>query len=369
MLRMLRTMISTVLTATRSRADLLVEIAALRQQIEVYRRQVRRPKIQRRDRMFWIWLQRHWRGWKRALVIVQPETVLRWHRVGYRAYWRWKSKGKPGRPRIRRQHIEFIRRISSDHPEWGEDRIALELKLKLGVEHSTSTIRKYMVDTATPPRTSTWKQFIESHADQILAIDFTTQILWDFSARYVFVVMALGTREVVHVAVTAAPTLAWVKQQVRHATPWGRTPRFLLHDNDGIFGQFGRRRTSDDGSPGRRYRCSLDAWLHGVLGIEGIPIPYGAPNANARLERFMGTLKRECLHHFIFAREAHLRRTATEFVRYYNEARPSQAINGVPKCGVGQGPSVAAVDAGNGPVQLVARPILGGLHHDYRLAA
>jgi putative transposase len=369
MLRALGILASTLHAATRPRAELLLEIAALRQQLDVYRRQVKRPKLQRHDRVFWIWLRRHWPRWKSALVIVKPDTVLKWHRRGYRAYWRWKSKRKPGRPTIPRQHIEFIRRISADHPEWGEDKIALELKLKLGVEHSTSTIRKYMVDAATPPRTSTWKQFIESHADQILAIDFTTQVLWNFAARYVFVVMALGTREVIHVAVTSNPTLAWVKQQLREATAWGRTPRFLLHDNDGIFGQFGRRRTWDDGRPGRRYRCALDAWLHGVLGIEGIPIPYGAPNASARLERFVGTLKRECLDHFVFVSEAHLQRTVAEFVCYYNEARPSQAINGIPKCGAGKGPTLAAVDPGDGPVRLVARPILGGLHHDYRLAA
>ena len=218
LLSILKTVLSTVLAAARPRAELLMEIAALRQQLDVYRRQGRRPVINRRDRMFWIWLQRRWRGWKRALVIVKPETVLRWHREGYRAYWRWRSKGKPGRPRIPRKHIEFIRRISSDHPEWGEDKIALELKL------------------------------------------------------------------------------------------------------------------------------------------------------NARLERFMGTLKRECLLHFIFVSEGHLRRTVAEYVTYYNEARPSQAIAGIPKCGVGQGPSVAAADLGDGPLRLVARPILGGLHHDYELA-
>ena len=174
-----------------------------------------------------------------------------------------------------------------------------------------------MVDSGTPTRTSTWKQFIESHADQILAIDFTTQFLWNFDTRYVFVVMALGTREIVQVAVTASPTLALVKQQIRDATAWGRTPRSVLHDNDGIFGQFGKRRVSEVGSPGRRYRCALDVWFHGVLGIEGIPIPYGAPNAAAHIERFMGTLRRECLRHFIFLSDEHMRNTLVEFVNYY----------------------------------------------------
>ena len=338
MLRLLYSVLSTVRSAARSRLDLLLEIAALREQLEIYRRQVRRPKLRRGDRLFWIWIRRHWPRWKDALVIVKPATVLRRHRAGYKAYWRWRSKGKPGRPRIPQRHIAFIRRISRDHPEWGEDRIALELKLKLGVEHSTSTIRRYMVDPVTPPRTSTWKQFIASHAHEMLAIDFTTQILWNYAVSYVFVVMALGTREVIHVAVTSNPTLDWVKQQLREATAWGETPRFLLHDNDAIFGQFRAGRRTDCGVSGRRYRCALDAWLDGVLGIKGIPIPYGAPNASPHVERFMGTLKRECLNHFVFFSEGQLRRTASEFIAYYDTARPSQAIDGIPKYGAGHGP-------------------------------
>ena len=230
MLRFLYGVLSTVRSATRSRLDLLLEIAALREQLEIYRRQVRRPKLRRGDRLFWIWIRRHWPRWRDALVIVKPATVLRWHRKGHRAYWRWRSRGKPGRPRIPQKHIAFIRRFSGDPPEWGEDRIALELKLKLGVEHSTSTIRRYMVDPASPPR-STWRQFVASHAHEMLAIDFTTQVLWNYATRHVLVVMAIASREIVHVAVTGAPTLDWVKQQVREATAWDRVPRFLLHDN------------------------------------------------------------------------------------------------------------------------------------------
>jgi hypothetical protein len=145
---------SAVRRVFRSRTDLLLKVTALRLQLVVYQRQNPRPKLQRGDRLFWIWLRRHWKGWRSALVIVKPETVLRWHREGYPRYWRQRSKGAPGRPRIPRKHIEFIRRISSDHPEWGEDRIALELKLKLGVAHSPSTIRRYMVETGSPSRST-----------------------------------------------------------------------------------------------------------------------------------------------------------------------------------------------------------------------
>ena len=209
-------LLSTLRNTVRSRRDLVFEIGALRQQLSVYQRQSKRPRLQRRDRMFWIWLARNWAGWKSALVFVKPETVLRWHREGYRRYWRCRSKGQPGRPRIPRKHIDFIRRISADHPEWGEDRIALELKLKLGVEHSTSTVRRYMVTSPRPG--STCRRFLQGHASEVWALDFTTEVLWNFSVRYVFVIIAHDSRRVVHAAVTSAPTLAWVKQQLREAT-------------------------------------------------------------------------------------------------------------------------------------------------------
>jgi hypothetical protein len=199
---------------------------------------------------------------------LEAETVLRWHREGYRRYWRHRSGGSPGRPRIPRQHIAFIKRISTDHPEWGEDRIALGMKIKLGVDHSTSTIRRYMVESGRPPN-STWHRFSALHAHEIFTMDFATQVMWNFSTRYILVVKGLDTREVVHFAVTGSPTLAWVEQQLREATPWGEVPRFLLHHNDGIFGQYPRAGFELP----RKYRCALDAWLHSVLGIQGIPIP------------------------------------------------------------------------------------------------
>jgi hypothetical protein len=177
----LKSLIWAVRRVFRSRADLLLEVTALRQQLTIYQRQTPRPKLQRGDRLFWIWLCRHWQGWRSALVIVKPETVLGWHREGYRRYWRNRSKGKPGRPRIPRKHIEFIRRISSDHPEWSAERIALILKLKLGADHAPSTVFRYMNKSDSPPA-STWRQFIASHADQIFALDLTTQNLWNYSA-------------------------------------------------------------------------------------------------------------------------------------------------------------------------------------------
>ena len=359
MMSILKSLFSAVRRAFRSRTDLLLENAALRQQIHGYERSTCRPKLRRSDRLFWIWLSRHWPRWRSALVVVKPETVLRWHREGYRRYWRYRSKGRVGRPRIPRKHIEFIRTMSIQNPGWGEDKIALELELKLGVVHSPSTIRRYMI-TAGSPTASSWKTFLTSHADQIYALDFTAQHLWNYSARYVLVIMTLHNRRVVHIGVTESPTLDWVKQQIRDATPWDETPRFLIHDNDAIFGQYSNR---ERGQP----RCALDVWLKDVMGIKGIPIPYGAPNAAAHVERVIGTLKRECLNNFVFLSEGHLRRTATRYFSHYNAGRSHQGIRGIPDLGPGvrRGPRSPPDESS----RLVVEPILGGLTHDYRLAA
>ena len=180
-----------------------------------------------------------------------------------------------------------------------------------------------------------------------------------------FVVLALDTRRVVHCAVTASPSLAWVKQQLREATAWGDTPRFLLHDNDGIFGQF-RCRSAKTGST-RTYRCALDKWLEEVLGLTGIPIPYGAPNASAHIERFMGSLRRECLVHFIFVSEDHLRRAVTEYVTWHNTGRVHQGIDDIPDVVAGRIPARRPPPVATS--RLVGHPVLGGLAHDYELAA
>ncbi len=175
--------------------------------------------------------------------------------------------------------------------------------------------------------------------------------------------MEVGSRRIVHANVTTNPTLSWVKQQIREATAWERTPRFLVHDNDGAFGQFGRPVPAERGWKKRSYRCHLDRWLHEVVAIEGLPIPYGAPNASPHIERFMRTLRQEALDHFLFLSADHIRRLLSEFVRYNNGARPSQAIHGIPD----PYPELREPPLRTG--RLVALPILGGVQQDYRLAA
>jgi len=280
-----------------SRGSLALENLALRQQLATYARRQKRPQLKPEERAFWVALSRVWQGWRSPLAFVKPATVIDWHRRGFRRYWRWRSR-KPGRPRIPAEHIAFIRRISTDQPGWGEDRIAEELAIKLGIRHSTSTIRRYMVRRRGPRGDQTWRTFIRNHASQVFAADFLTQYTAFFTVVYVFVVMEIATRRIVLINATTSPGLAWVKQQIRQATDWAKAPRFVLHDNDGVFGQFRDRKPR--GRKGRRYRCHLDLWLADVMGIEGIPIPYGAPNASPHIERFNRSLREEALNHFIF---------------------------------------------------------------------
>jgi hypothetical protein len=189
-------LLSAVRAALKSRAALALENAALRQQLAAYLRTSKRPQLRTGDRVFWIALRRLWPDWTRPLAIVKPETVILWHRKGFKLLWRRKSSRRPsGRPRIAREHIDFIRRISGDHPEWGEDKIAEELAAKFGVEHAASTIRRYMVLRDHPPRRDqTWHTFVHNHAKEVWACDFLTQYTAFFAVVYIFVVMEIGSR-------------------------------------------------------------------------------------------------------------------------------------------------------------------------------
>jgi len=192
----------------RGRRALVLENLALRQQIAVYKRAQKRPRLRSTDRAFWALLSRLWDDWKTPLILVRPETVIRWHSQVFKLYWRRKSRAKKiGRPRIPREYINFIRRMSADNPTWGEDKIFEELSLKFGIKHSTSTIRKYMVKRRCPGDRQSWRTFIKNHGREIFACDFLTQHTAFFVVIYVFVVMELGTRRIVHINVTQHPSL------------------------------------------------------------------------------------------------------------------------------------------------------------------
>jgi len=375
-------LMSLVRTMCSSKADLAFEVLALRQQLAVYKRKNPRPHIDPLDKLFWSVLKDQFAGWIGALVIVKPETVVAWQKKRFQDFWARKSK--PGRPCIPRQHIAFIRRISSDHPDYGEDRIALELEIKFGIKHSDATVRKYMVKSGRP-RTNplTWRTFLKNQAQAIWTCDFVVQHTVRFTALYVFVVMQLDTRKVVHVNVTRLrrthspsgsetqgatawqaehPSQAWVQQQIRDATFDG-SPKFLIHDNDGMFGQLGKPVAREVNGKKVSCRSAFDAWLAGTMGIRGIPTPYGAPNAQAHVERFVGTLRRELLDRILVWNEGQLRAAVAEYVRWVNAGRVHQGIHGIPD----PDPELAAPKPANG--KLVARPVLNGLHHDYRAVA
>ena len=194
------------------RAVLMAENLALRQQLTVLERSVKHPKLRTRDRIFWVWLSRLWPAWRSALLIVQPATVVQWHRQGFKLYWRWKSRKKPGRPMVDRKIRDLIRRMSRENPTWGAPRMLSELLL-LGHDVAESTVDKYMIRQPKPP-SQTWRTFLENHAGQIAAMDFFTVPTVTFRVLYVFMVLRHDRRRIVHFNVTTNPTARWTAQQI-----------------------------------------------------------------------------------------------------------------------------------------------------------
>jgi hypothetical protein len=200
-----------------SRAALAAENLALRQQVAVLERSVKRPRLRRRDRIFWVWLSRLWRGWQSSLFVVQPETVIRWHRKGFRLYWRWKSRSRRGRPKLDAEIRALIRRMSRDNPTWGRRRIRSELHL-LGYEVAELTVAKYMVRGCKPPSQG-WRVFLANHAPEIAAIDFFTVATVNFRILICFLVLLHDRWTVVHFNATCHPTARWTAQQIVEAFP------------------------------------------------------------------------------------------------------------------------------------------------------
>jgi putative transposase len=225
-------------TSFKSRIELRLEVLALRQQIHVLERSRRsRPRLSSADRVFWVSLSRVWTGWRRPLVIVQPATVLAWHRQGFRWFWRWKSHRRPGRPVVPADVRALIRTMSDANRLWGAPRIHGEL-LKLGIPISQASVAKYMVRSRQPP-SQTWRTFLANHRDQLMAIDFFVVPTATYRLLFVLVLLAHDRRRIVHFAVSAHPTAAWTAQQLREACPWDSAPRFLIHDRDHAFDRLG----------------------------------------------------------------------------------------------------------------------------------
>ena len=322
------------------RAALAAENLALRRQLTVLQRSVKRPKLRTRDRIFLVWLSKLWPNWRTALLIVQPETVVRWHRQGFKLYWRWRSRKKPGRTPVDREIRDLIRRMSRENPTWGAPRILSELLL-LGHAAAESTVAKYMVRQPRPP-SQTWRTFLANHAGHIAAVDFFTAPTVTFRVLYVFVVFRHDRRRVVHFNVTTNPTARWTAQQIVEAFPYSQAPRFLLRDRDGIYGEYFRHRVEQ-------------------MGIDEVLIAPRSPWQNPYVERLIGSIRRECLDHVIVLNEDHLRRILVEYFEYYHEARAHLSLDR-------NSPIPRPIDPPeNGKV--VTRAYLGGLHHCYTRAA
>ncbi len=237
---MLAAMIILILTGllrgVRTQHALVLENLALRHQLAVLRRTAARPRLRPCDRLFWVLLSRLWHGWAEAVAIVQPETVIRWHRAGFRLFWTWKSRRNgPGRPAVAPEVRALIHRMAEANPLWDAPRIHGELR-KLGLEISQATVSKYLVHRRPPPPSQTWRSFLANHVGTLASVDFFTVPTVMFKVLFVFVVLAHDRRRVVHVNVTDAPTAQWTAQQLAEAFPWDTAPRYLLRDRDAVYG-------------------------------------------------------------------------------------------------------------------------------------
>jgi putative transposase len=330
---------------TRGRAELLAENALLRQQLIILRRQIKRPVYRKTDRALLVFLARMVRTWKQALFLIQPETLLRWHRELFRVFWKHKSQARSNKLRLSPEVISLIKEMAANNRLWGAERIRGEL-LKLDIRVSKRTIQKYMKHTR-PKRAcgQTWKTFLRTHVAEVWACDFLQVTDLFFRPLFAFFLIELKSRKVIHVNVTRSPTDLWVAQQLREATPYGEGPKYLIRDNDGKFGpRFARVATTS--------------------GIKVLRTPYRTPRANAVCERFLGSVRRECLDHFLILHEKHLYRLLKTFSVYFNQVRPHQ--------GLGQripDPPVRSTFHPNQPHKVIAIPVLGGLHHDYQRRA
>jgi len=319
----------------KSRSRLEVENLLLRHQLAIaLRRAPPRYRLCGSDRALLVLITRLRPSLLDAVKVVQPETVLRWHRAGFRAFWHWKSRNRAGRPKIDRAVRDLIKRMSHENPLWGASRIHGEL-LMLGFEVAQSTVSKYMARPSKPPSQS-WKTFLRNHADAIAAIDMCVVPTLTLERLFAFLVLGHGRRQLLWFEVTRHPTAEWLARQLTEAFPWNSAPTYLVRDNDRSYGDVFTSRVR-------------------AMGIRDRPIYPGSPWQNGYAERLIGTLRRECLDQVIIFSEMHLRRVLSDYATYYNQARTHLALK---------------KDAPlRRPTQrfgrIAAVPILAGLHHQY----
>ena len=346
MLKFLIAFMSAVLQVLRlvvqSRDELIMENLALRQQLSVLNREHLRPRLSWRDRVFWVCLRRVWSKWRNPLLIVKPDTVLRWHRQGFRLYWRWKSNSgtKRGRPLTTSEMRELIGRVARENSTWGAPRIHGEL-LELGFNISERTVSRYLNKSVPDQdKTQSWLTFLRNHHDAIAAMDLFTVPTVTFSVLYVFFVIHHGRRKLLHWNVTDHPTAEWVIQQLREAFPCDEAPKYLIFDRDKIFAL--------------RVVATVRSF-----GAKPVRNSYRSPWQNGVAERWIGSCRRESLDHVIVLGEQQLRRLLRDYLAYYHEDRCHYGLNkDTPFTRpVQHKPSEKA--------NVVSLPRVGGLHHRY----
>ena len=335
MLDLCRLIFGMVIDLLRSRATLEAEILVLRQQINVLRRaNPRRLRFGSIDRLILGGVCRLFPKMYDALAIVRPDTVIRWHRAGFRLYWRWKSRRRCGRPTVPLEIRRLIREMSIANPLWGAPRIHGEL-LKLGIEIGQTSVAKYMARRRAPPSQG-WKTFLRNHADGIAAMDLFVVPTISFRLLYGLLIMGHGRRQILWFGVTAHPTAEWIANQLTEACGWEQIPRYLIRDRDGAYGEIFMRRVRS-------------------IGIRDRPTSPRSPWQNAYAERLIGSIRRECVDHVVVFGERHLRHVLLSYMSYYNGTRTHLSLNK-------DAPISRAVETAG---RILCHPILGGLHHQY----
>ncbi len=320
----------------KSKQELEAENVVLRQQLGIARlRAPKRIRVGFWDRLILVLLYRLSPSVLDAIHIVRPETVVRWHRQGFKAYWRWKSRPKGGRPKVESELRNLIHQISKENPLWGAPRIHGELLL-LGYKVSQATVAKYMVKRRGSPGGQSWKTFLENHRDGIASMDFIIVPTIKFKLLYCLVILGHARRKIIHYAVTTVPTATWVARQISETFPWNEAPGYLIRDNDPVFNSMVQRKLR-------------------LFGIRDRPTTPHSPWQNGHSERLNGSIRRECLDHIIILGESHLRRVMGAYVDYYNNVRTHLALG-----------KNAPIRREVHPVGVVkSAPHLGGLHHEY----
>lgn len=346
MVRPLRLLSIVVIRSLYSRRDLLLENLALRQQLAILKTRHPQPRLTPPDRLFWLALRRLWPGWKQSLLIAQPETVVRWHRAGFKMYWTWLSRhrARVGRKCVSRELRELIFRMVAENSTWGAPRIHGELKM-LGFDISERTVLRWMRKAPRSPEPAKrWAVFLSNHRDAIAAMDFFSVPTLTFGVLHCFFVVAHDRRSILHCNVTRHPTSAWVVQQLREAFPYDSTPRYLIFDRGSNFNE--------------EVVDTIKSF-----GIEPKRTSFRSPWQNGVAERWVGNCRRDLLDHVIVLNDRHLKRLLAEYVSYYHEDRTHLGLmKGTPA-------GREAEKISSAGCQVVAMPRLGGLHHRYDLAA